>query len=75
MQQFTKEIANGIAYTSTNYRGTRYSLRRGQWGWELSTKRLSLGSMNFGGFKRFETLADVKAKCKAFASIELLDAI
>lgn len=75
MQTLTREIHNGTTYLATEYRGTAYTLRRSQWGWELSTKRLSLGRYNVGGFKRFETLADVQANCKAFAGVELTEAL
>ena len=74
-QQLTREVSNGTVYLTTEYRGTAYTLRRSQWGWELSTKRLSLGRYNVGGFKRFDTLADVQANCKAFAGLELTEAL
>ena len=71
----TREIHGGTTYLTAEYRGTAYTLRRGQWGWELSTKRLSLGRFNAGGFKRFETLGDVQANCKAFAGVDLTVAL
>lgn len=74
-QSLTREVHNGTVYLTAEYRGTAYTLRRSQWGWELSTKRLSLGRYNVGGFKRFDTLAEVQAKCKAFAGVELTDAL
>lgn len=74
-QILTREVHNGTVYLTAEYRGTAYTLRRSQWGWELSTKRLSLGRYNVGGFKRFDTLAEVQAKCKAFAGVELTDAL
>lgn len=73
--QITTEVVNGHKYVTTEYRGTAYTLRRSQWGWELSTKRLSLGRFNTGGFKRFDTLADVQAGCKAFAGVELCEVL
>ena len=74
-QQITREVANGTVYLTTEYRGTAYTLRRSQWGWELTTKRISLGRWNMGGFKRFDTLADVQAGCKAFAGVDLTEAL
>jgi hypothetical protein len=73
--QITRTVANGVAYMTTEYRGTEYTLRRGSFGWELTTRRLSLGRWNMGGFKRFETLADVQANCKAFAAVDLVEAL
>ena len=74
-QILTREVHNGTVYLTTEYRGTAYTPRFSQWGWELSTKRLSLGRYNVGGFKRFDTLAEVQAKCKAFAGVELTEAL
>lgn len=74
-QILTREVHNGTVYLTTEYRGTAYTLRRSQWGWEVTTKRLSLGRWNTGGFKRFDTLADVQAKCKAFAAVDLVEAL
>lgn len=68
----TREVRDGKVYLTTDHRGNRYTLSRGQWGWELWTRRLSLGSSNMGGFKRFDSLADVQAQCKAFAGVDLL---
>ena len=65
-QVIETEVANGSKYISTVYRGTRYTLRQGAFGWELSTKRIGYGSGNFGGFKRFDTIAALVAGCKAF---------
>lgn len=64
----TTQISNGVKYLTAVYRGTEYTLRQGAFGWELSTRRLSLGRYNFGGFKRFDTLAAVAAGCKAFGN-------
>ena len=75
MQTITTEVHNGDKYITTEYRGTSYTLRRSNWGWEVTTKRLSLGRHNFGGFKRFETFSDVQSNCKAFAGIELTEAL
>jgi hypothetical protein len=75
MQVLTREVHNGTVYLTTEYRGTEYTLRRSQWGWELSTRRLALGRFNMGGFKRFETLDAVQAGCKAFAGVDLLGAL
>lgn len=75
-QQITREVANGTVYLTTEYRGTEYTLRCGNFGWALSTRRLNYGGrFHIGGFKRFETLADVKANCKAFAAVDLVEAL
>jgi hypothetical protein len=74
-QTITRGIHNGATYLKTEYRGTSYILRRSQWGWELTTKRLALGRYNVGGRKRFQTLAEVQANCKAFAGVELTEAL
>lgn len=74
-QILTREVHNGTVYLTTEYRGSAYTLRRSQWGWEVTTTRLSLGRWNMGGFKRFDTLADVQAKCKAFAAVDLVEAL
>lgn len=66
VQAIETEVANGSKYISTVYRGTRYTLRQGAFGWELSTKRLGYGSGNFGGFKRFASITELVAACKAF---------
>ena len=75
MQQFNKEIVNGAVYTTTVHRGTEYSLCRHHVlnRWHVRSRRLS-GS-GFGSVKVFSTMDEVKAGCKAFAGVELLDAI
>lgn len=69
----TTITAAGDKYTSVVYRGTEYTLRRGSFGWELHSRRLSYGGrFHRGTFKGyFATLADVQAKCRAFAGAEL----
>lgn len=67
-QTYSTEVANGNKYITTVYRGTEYTLRSGAYGWEVSTRRLSLGRFNFGGFKRFDTVAQLVAGCKAFGN-------
>ena len=75
-QTLTREVHNGVAYLTTQYRGTEYTLRCGQFGWEMSMRRLNYGDrFHMGGFKRFATLADVKTNCKAFAGVELVEAL
>ena len=75
-QVITREVANGIVYLTTDYRGTQYTLRCGNFGWELTTRRLNYGGQfHMGGFKRFATLADVKASCKAFATVDPVEAL
>lgn len=74
-QLITREIHDNTVYLATTYRGTIYTLRRSPWAWEVSTRRLALGRGNIGGVKHFDTLADVRANCKAFAGVELLDSI
>lgn len=72
----TTSIANGHKYITATYRGTEYTLHQGNFGWELSTRRLSYGGrFHVGGFKRFETLAAVAAGCKAFGSLANLTAL
>jgi hypothetical protein len=75
-QLISREVVNGTVYLTTEYRGTEYTLRRGAWGWELSTRRMNYGGrFHIGGFKRFESFADVQSKCKAFAAVELVGAL
>lgn len=74
-QLITREIHGNTVYLTTTYRGTIYTLRRSPWAWEVSTRRLALGRSKIGGVKHFDTLADVTANCKAFAGVQLLDAI
>ena len=73
--QTTTTISNGTKYITAVYRGTEYTLRQGAHGWELTTHRLALGRYNFGGFKRFDTLAAVAAGCKAFGNEAALIAL
>jgi hypothetical protein len=75
MQTITREVQNGTTYLTAEYRGTMYTLCRGQFGWELSTRRIALGRFNAGGFKRFDTLAQAAASCKAFAEVEIFEAL
>jgi hypothetical protein len=65
--------SGGDKYTAVIYRGTEYTLHRGSFGWELHSRRLSYGGrFHCGTFKGyFATLADVQAKCRAFAGAEL----
>ena len=51
---------------TTEYRGTEYTLMPHCDGFGVSTRRLSLGRWNTGGFKAFASLADVAANCPAF---------
>jgi hypothetical protein len=74
-QQIKREVHEGRVYLSAVYRGTQYTLSRGAYGWELTTKRLALGRFNFGGFRRFDTLAAVQAACKPFAGVALVEAL
>lgn len=74
-QLITRGIHDNTVYLTTTYRGTVYTLRRGPLAWEVSTRRLALGRSNTGSVKHFDTLADVKANCKAFSGVDLLEAI
>jgi len=68
-------IINGQKYITNVVRGVEYVLMRNGNEWGVATKRLALGRFNPGGFKSFKTLDDVKANCKAFANVNLLEAI
>jgi len=75
-QVITREVRNNTMYLSTMFKGSTYTLRFANAGWELTTRRMNFGGpQHMGGCKRFATLADVKASCKAFAPIDLLDAL
>jgi hypothetical protein len=67
-------LVNNEKYLSVVYRGTEYMLMRMGDSWGVSTKRLALSRFSAGGFKYFDTLAEVKAKCKAFANLDLISA-
>ena len=63
----TTKVANGTRYIETIYRGTEYTLRQTQVGWELSTRRIGYGDrFHIGGYKRFGSIAALVACCKAF---------
>ena len=75
-QVMTREVHNGVVYLTTEYRGTEYTLRHMQSSWWLSTRRLGYGgAQHMGGSKRFAILSDVKASCKAFAAVDLTEAL
>ena len=72
-QQITTKVANGFKYITAVYRGTEYTLHQGPFGWELRTRRLGYGGpFHLGSFKRFDTIADVAAGCKAFGSADAI---
>ena len=71
----TREVHNGKTYLETTQRGIRYTLRRDQFGWLVSTQRLALGRSNIGGTVRLQTLDEVAAKYRAFAGVDLLQAL
>ena len=74
-QVMTREILGVTAFLTATYRGTSYCLSRDiEGGWQVATRRIALGRP-CGGCKWFETLADVKASCKAFAAVDLTEAL
>jgi len=63
----TTKVANGTRYLETIYRGTEYTLRQTNYGWELSTRRIGYGDrFHIGGCKHFASIAELVAGCKAF---------
>ena len=72
---YTKHIADGKKYLTATYRGTEYTLMRNGDGWGVASRRLALGRFNAGGFKSYRTFEDVRAGCKAFASLTIAEAL
>lgn len=68
-----KKIVDGVTWYTTTYRGVEYSLKRDNYGrgWELWSKRKSLGPMNVGNIRYFSTLDSLKKSTKAFSGLEL----
>lgn len=63
----TTTVANGTRYIETIYRGTEYTLRQTQVGWELSTRRIGYGDrFHIGGCKHFGSISELVSGCKAF---------
>ena len=76
MQVLTTTIEAGKKYTSTVYRGTEYTMVAGAYGWSVYTRRIGYGGRHhMGGVKMFDTLADLQAKCKAFAGLDLTEVL
>ena len=70
-----RDILGGTAFLTAVYRGTSYCLSRDcEGGWVVSTRRIR-PCRRPGGCKWFDTLADVRAQCKAFADLEILQAV
>lgn len=65
-QVFEVSVIDGRNYVTTQARGVEYTLMKNGEGWGVATRRLALGSCR-GGFKHFNTLPEVAAKCRAFA--------
>lgn len=66
------ETNTGLAF-ETVARGVSYYLRRNVVGrWELSSRRLALGSRHFGQVRHFDSLEAVETTVKAFRGISLL---
>ena len=72
----TVSYHDAAPYVSAVRRGVSYCLHRHGEGWGVSSRRLSLGRSNVGGFKSYATLSDVAQGCAAFGSaaelVELL---
>ena len=72
----TTEIIKGQKIATTTYRGTRYCLSRGNYGWTLLTKRLAYGGrLHMGSGRCFDSIGDVAAKCKAFGAESEISAL
>lgn len=67
VQIFEVEEVAGKQYVTTVARGVEYTLAPHGDGWGVATRRLALGRFNTGGFRFFDSLADVGTKCAAFA--------
>lgn len=67
-QVIETEVANhGHKYITTVWRGTRYTLRQGAFGWYLDTRRLAYGGAEHTGTsRRFDSIAQLVAACGAF---------
>lgn len=69
-QTITAEIHEGVVYYTTERRGVVYTAFRESIGsWWVASHRKSLGPWHIGGGRRYETLADLAAGCKAFADL------
>lgn len=76
MQVLTTSIQAGKKYTSTVYRSTEYTMVAGAFGWSVYTRRIGYGGhSHIGGVKVYDTLADLQAKCKAFAGLDLAEVL
>ena len=71
----TRDILGGTAFLTAVYRGTSYCLSRDiEGGWQVATHRLGL-PRQCGGCKWFETIEQVRAQCKAFADLDIWQAV
>jgi hypothetical protein len=75
MNVYEVSIIEGRKYVSTVARGVRYTLMRLGDGWFVGSHRLALGRRHIGGGKHYETLDAVRAGCKAFAALDVVDAL
>lgn len=73
--QITREIRDGKTYIHTEYRNAKYTVVRGQFGWAVYVCRNGMGRHHFGTIRVCQSWDEVTAKYKAFAGIQLLDAI
>jgi hypothetical protein len=62
----------GKTYYTAVARGVEYTAFEQVGGWFVASHRQALGRRHIGGGKHYETLAEVSAKCKAFAGLDLL---
>lgn len=69
IQQTTLE---GRDYFTATRNGVEYVAMKDCVGWGVSTRRLALGRFNTGGFKRFDSLADLSANVRAFRGLDAL---
>jgi len=62
----------GRSYYTATARGVEYTASEDCIGWGVWSHRLALGRGNVGGFKRYASLAELSAKCKALAGLDAL---
>lgn len=60
----------GRDYYKTTVRGVEYIASRDSYGWGVATRRLAFGRRHIGEFKRYGSLAELAARCKAFAGLD-----
>ena len=69
IQQTTIE---GRDYFTAIKAGVEYTAMKDSAGWGVATRRIALGRFNTGGFKRFNSLADLAANVRAFRGLDVL---